>query len=352
MPIKGLSDITRWPRLGKIHTGKKVPTASGGLRPAATEYFVLPDELKGLLGEEPTELDIMFPAEDPEMFASQYYKSYTFDGLLCKGDGERCTRKIDPTTKDYFTSTSKGFEMVDLPCPGRSCPRYTEKKCKEIMCLQFLMPSIPGLGIWQLDTGSYHGMVAINSSIAMIKAICGRISMIPLKLVLEPKDVSPDGKKKTVRVLAVRINATLDKMKQLASEPLSNMLPPPPDESLPELLVVDPATGEILEEPNLDSDAEFDAIPSAGDEYRATKATEAVTPPAKPATPPNPYGFIPVELLKRIKDAGAWSSMEKDLVEKYGATTGTPKAKLASLSLEKAIAFTKEAEERIEAAGG
>jgi len=68
-PIKGISDIRRLPRLGKVRLGIKVEPPDKNPYPRATDYFVVPDEIKEYVGEKPKQLQIMFPVEDPEVFA-------------------------------------------------------------------------------------------------------------------------------------------------------------------------------------------------------------------------------------------------------------------------------------------
>jgi hypothetical protein len=53
MPIKGISEIVRLPRLGKIRLGIKKKTDAGVSYPSPTDYFVCPDELKKVFGEKP-----------------------------------------------------------------------------------------------------------------------------------------------------------------------------------------------------------------------------------------------------------------------------------------------------------
>src|SRR3989304_5673538 len=74
------------------------------------------------------------------------------------------------------------------------------------MNLQFLLPRVPGLGVWQIDTGSINSIRNINGCAAMVRAVCDRISWIPLTLTLEPQEVvnPDDGKKKIVRCLNLR----------------------------------------------------------------------------------------------------------------------------------------------------
>jgi hypothetical protein len=53
MPIKGIPEIVRLPRLGKIRLGIKKKTDAGVSYPSPTDYFVCPDELKKVFGEKP-----------------------------------------------------------------------------------------------------------------------------------------------------------------------------------------------------------------------------------------------------------------------------------------------------------
>lgn len=238
-PIRGLTESRRWPRLGKIHLGiKKQSVKSGAFYPSATDYFVVPPEVAEVVGEKPTELPILFPNEDDEKFASQFYRSYSMTrGLVCRGDGETCRRMVDAQTGELANRDSTDILWKDeLPCEGQDCPYYG-KQCKEVMNLQFLLPTVEGLGIWQIDTSSINSIKNINSAIELIRGVYGRIAMIPLLLTLEPIPVvnPDDGKKKTVRVLNLRIKGTMMELMQRTLKPAREMLLPVPlDTEAPE----------------------------------------------------------------------------------------------------------------------
>jgi hypothetical protein len=240
MPIKGLSEQRRLPRLGKIHLGyKKISERTGKEYPVATEYFVIPRELEQYLGVAPTEIPIMIPVEDEEIWASQYYKRYSRTrGLTCRGDGVTCKRMVDAQTGAMADRETKEVVWKEgLPCLGRQCPDYLAKECKETMNLQFIMPDIPGLGIWQVDTSSINSIRNINSASEMIRAVYKRISFIPLLLTLEPQEVinPDDGKKKTVRCLQIRARGTLRDLMIEAAKPVTELLLPGPVEDEPPL---------------------------------------------------------------------------------------------------------------------
>ena len=71
---------------------------------------------------------------------------------------------------------------------------------------------MPGWGVWQLDTKSVNGMINVNSCLALLRQLLGRVSGIPLILSLEPMEVHPEGRKKTVYVLQLRSRETMANM--------------------------------------------------------------------------------------------------------------------------------------------
>lgn len=86
-PIKDVSDIRRLPRLGKIRLGIKVEPPDKNPYPRATDFFVVPDEIKEYVEDEPKQLQIMFPVDDPGVFAPQFLKCYSLtQGLICLSD--------------------------------------------------------------------------------------------------------------------------------------------------------------------------------------------------------------------------------------------------------------------------
>jgi hypothetical protein len=203
LAIKGISDVRRMPRLGKIRLGvRETSRRTGGEFPRAVDYFVCnPDQstseaaaeaFHAVYGDRPKELEIMFPVDDREKFFEQWYRRYgSGTGLLCKGDGEtavECDRETG--------------EIREVECEPCSCEWLRKKHCRPVGTLQFLLYRVPGLGVWQIDTSSYYSIVNINSAVDFIKGLTGgRIAMIPLKLVVRPKEVTVEGRKKVIYVL-------------------------------------------------------------------------------------------------------------------------------------------------------
>jgi len=236
MPIKGVSDVVRLPRLGKISLGVKKETDTGTSYPSPTDHFVCPEEVRKIFGDKPKDLRIMFPTEDDSQWASQYLKYYSATrGLICRGDGEAAIARVDIRTGEIATREAQETELREIVCDPDTCVYYRHGQCKRVMNLQFLIPDCPGLGVYQLDTSSFYSIVNINSDIKLIRGICQRISMIPLSLRLVEQQVQPDGKKKTIHILSLTANYTLAEIQKYAQiPPGKSLLLPPPDTEAPE----------------------------------------------------------------------------------------------------------------------
>ena len=237
-----------------------------------------------LCGDKPRALDILIPVEDEELYCQQYYRKYSAtQGLVCKGTGETARVKVDTSTGAYADHNTKEFVYKEISCPGKECAYYKNKTCKEVMNLQFMLPKIPGLGVWQIDSGSANSIININSCAAMIRGLFGRLHMIPLLLTLESKEVNnPDtGKRQTVFVLNLRHQGNLydimNEVKVLQASLGTTMLPPAPDED---------------EEPDPEAVLELEAPPADPTGAQVTPAPPPAPAPAKPESLPG----APIEL--------------------------------------------------------
>lgn len=232
MPIKNLSDVRRLPRLGKISLGVKKTSSGGKEYPSEVDYFVVPEAIQKVFGEKPKELRIMFPVENRDVYFSQFYKCYGTSLLKCKGDGEKA-----------WTWDDQGG-LKEISCP---CEKLERGDCRQIGILQFLMPDIPGAGVWQVTTSSRNSIIDINSGIDFVRAIAGRAHMVPLLLKREPMEMQrlEDGKPKKSTHYTLRIDldndVSLRQLQRFGRITPETILLPPPDESKDELLY--PANG-------------------------------------------------------------------------------------------------------------
>jgi len=204
--IKDISDRRRLPRLGKIRLGVKVKhkTKPDLEYPRETDYFVCPEEVQKVFGEHPKELPIMFPIEDREIIFPQAYKYYgQSKGLKCIGDGETAMR----------VNEEGEFSQVDC-----LCELLNKKACQRRAHLMVIIPKVSVGGVYQIDLGSYHSIVDINSGIDYIRAMVGRFSWVPLILKRVPRETHGGEKKTTHYTLQVEFQGDIETINLLRED--------------------------------------------------------------------------------------------------------------------------------------
>lgn len=161
MPIKGLSEVRRLPRQGKIRLGIKKISDKGKEYPAEVDYFILDpsspieserekllSEFAALYGDQPKSIKIMFPVASPEVYFPQFYKRYgSSTALKCKGDGQTAVCATEEFTKDLKVIGRDDLGLPKVECKGKDCPYYKGKECTEVGTLQVLLPELPGAGV-------------------------------------------------------------------------------------------------------------------------------------------------------------------------------------------------------------
>lgn len=239
MAIKGLSNIRRLPRLGKIRLGiKKVSERTGKEYPAEVDYFILdpgtPSELENknlidafhrLYGEQPKSIKIMIPVVNSEVFFPQFYKCYGSGAMLkCKGDGETASCINSEFAKPLKVVGKDEMGLIKVECKGKECSYYQNGDCSEVAVLQVLLPDLPGAGVWQITTGSFHAIVNLNSCLDYIRAVCGRAHMLPLILERRAEEIVHEGKKTTHYILHINMDFKLADLQKFATVDPTKML--------------------------------------------------------------------------------------------------------------------------------
>ena len=252
---EGYSQNRQLPRLGKIRLGIKVekfrPNTNDSVQyPKETEHFVVPPEVEAVYGPTPTELDVMFPLDDPEVVFVQKLARYGASaGLKCHGDGEHAKELIEGTRE---------WKDIPCPCPHRKTDKNPKGDCTEQSSLMVLLPKVAMGGCYQITSRSYHTTVSLNSALDYIRALAGRIALIPLKLRREARDTHHDGKKQTHYTLNLILDATLPQLQQLRTDPVGLLIPAqyqiegPVDENPvdddPDEVIIEQQSGEVQEQ--------------------------------------------------------------------------------------------------------
>lgn len=208
MPLKDGIDVRpRVPRRGKIHLGEKGTTQQGKQYPKSLPHFRVPDEIKEFIGAEPTSLNVRFPYANPMDNVSYYFRRYGAGGICkCIGDGQTAME------------LGEDGQMHEIDCLGEGCPMYTDPKpkCRKVAKLSVILPDVPGIGIWQIDTASINTVLDLLGQMALVQGQGVPVTGVPFILERIPKQVAPDGKAKTVHVLTLKCPLTWDELGQRA----------------------------------------------------------------------------------------------------------------------------------------
>jgi len=271
--VKGVSDRRRLPRLGKIRLGVKVRNRGGMTKkcshgsnegcmycthPTETPHFVCPTEVQFIYGEKPKSLDVMIPVEDPTVIFPQAYKYYGKSrGIKCIGDGETAYEAING-------------EMKERACP---CEKL-DKGCSLTAHLLVMLPRVNVGGVYQIDTGSYHSIVDINSGIDYIKALVGRVALVPAKLERVPRTTYGAGSAQEHYTLMLTPNMEdIGSLDMLRRDQRAIMAP---DFAVPEPEVVNPAMNDdsvidIKDEEDMESSSPREEKEGGGDNMEEFK---------------------------------------------------------------------------------
>ena len=203
--IKGsFSERRRIPLLGRIRLGLKHqkvrPDKSVVEYPTETDYFVVPPEVEAVVGPQPRELTVMLPSEDVNTIFPQNLALFGSAGLKCTGNMEEAERLNEQTGE---------WEKRSCPCEFLKTDENPKGHCTESGTLVVILPEVSMGGTYQIRTGSYHSVVDINSGLDFVRALIGRISMVPLKLRRVARETHNDGKKQTHYTLSLTLDANI-----------------------------------------------------------------------------------------------------------------------------------------------
>ena len=284
MAIKGLSEVRRLPRVGKIRLGIK-KNKDGVEYPAEVDYFILdpqtPSELENKrlkdifhhkYGEQPKQIPVMLPVGDIDIVFPQFYKRYGKTTMLqCKGDGVEAVCTTDEFTEGLEEIGKTDMGLPKVKCLGPHCPYQKNRQCGRVGTLQVLLPELPGSGVWQITTGSYNSIVNINSCLDYVKTVAGRFNMIPVILERREQLIQNEGKARKHYIMHINLNVSLADLQKYASIDSTKIMLelPAPEESKEDILF---QINEIIDsEPVEETSAPKEAAPGTDKIDEATK---------------------------------------------------------------------------------
>ena len=220
MAIKGITP--RLPRLGMIRLGEKHEKGY----PINSQHFVFPQEgedgyelIKGRFdGEKIDVLRVSFPLNDIDATMADFWRMFTKSGLQCRGDGDIGRYYEYEERKDARGKKYTHKEMKERNCANKGCI-YSATDCKPSALISFCLQDAPGLGIWQMSTHSITAIQQFRGVLSLAMTVFGRINNLPFEIYRYPIEVAPDGKKKTVMSVGLRLSPIVSQNLLMAGDP-------------------------------------------------------------------------------------------------------------------------------------
>lgn len=351
--IPNVTSQVRYLRLGKIRLGEKV-AGQRGEYPKATDHFVFDDAAaplrkvydpdgKGCVMISPIHVPGNPKRGDRGWDFTSFWKTSRSaygktSGLFCRcEDGETASRSNKGLDKDEKPIDPQGWaalqvyekqegiklevgDRFDMPCPGEECPLFEKKVCKNLGTLDLMIPRVPGLGVWTVQTSSFNSIRNIESTLQqMADLLGGEIASIPLGLRLVPQQAVVEGKAKTIFVMELVCPHNLQQLAGLRRRALAS-------------------GGSILAAIEGEVPMPDDLYPHAGADL--DQQTRAETPAASPAA------IAPVDpIIAVVKDARA-------LGEALGMSKAQVEVEIRKAGREHVGALVEHWTEQLQAKGG
>lgn len=191
--------------------------------------------------------------------------------------------------------------LSDGPC--RCASETGDRKCKPTTRLSVMLPDVPGLGTWRLESHGYYAAVELSATAALLEAATAQGQILPARLRLEQRTKVEGGQTMRFAVPVLDIDVRVPEVLELGrGTPAASTLPHTPVAALPSGVSVSDA---------LDATAR-QAAPAARTARSAAELGPAIVDAAGPASEP------PAE--QQTADDGGVSAIP------FGDETGAPTA--------------------------
>jgi Recombination directionality factor-like len=242
----------RGQQIGRLRLGQLVPTKDGKMRPGRLDTFRFTtrsrhsaDAIADLYGGTVQDwngqfevittqnaIGVTIPPRD--QIVSQWYEMWNRGGAT-----RRCDSRIEQLSGGPclcpHADDIEDYEQVEAAAKERArlAKLNPPQACKTQTRISVMIPDLPGLGIFRLDTGSYYAAVEIGDAAAVMQAARNRDIYLPAILRIDQREKVAEGKttKYPVPVLEVLVTLRQIVTGALAAGGAVAQLPPPPGQA-------------------------------------------------------------------------------------------------------------------------
>ena len=175
---------------------------------------------------------------------SQWYEKWTAGGAERRCDSQReqisggpclCPHAENPGDENEAAAAALERSRLSSLNPPQACKLVTR--------ISVMLPDLPGLGVWRLDTGSYYAAVEIGDSAALMQYARNKGVYLPATLRIEQRKRVAGGQTKKYPVPVLEVLATFRDIAdgRLEAGGIAAQLPPAPGEQRRALTAGTPA---------------------------------------------------------------------------------------------------------------
>lgn len=202
--------------LGRLRTGVYVKPDKGRGHPTRSRTWIFTSPAEHYVKSAADEWGGTVEKWQPQGNGAQQFRVITkaeaIDAILPPGDPLSqslemwskggCQRRCDGLTEALSNSPCLCVEDYG--------PEFWKVAAKDDICkmttrLNVILPSMPDIGLWRVETGSYWGANEIAAAVDMLKAAAGESAMIPIRLRIEQRTRVSQGQTKHYPVIAVEL---------------------------------------------------------------------------------------------------------------------------------------------------
>lgn len=134
-------------------------------------------------------VDAILPPGDP---LAQYYEAWSRGGCARRCDGE--TEMLSDSSCLCVQDWGQDWHKVAGPRDGA---------CQMTTRLGVILPDMPDMGAWRVETHSYYSASEIAAAVDLLKGQLGTDAMVPVRLRIEPRTRVSQGKTKQFPVVTL-----------------------------------------------------------------------------------------------------------------------------------------------------
>ncbi len=238
-------------QIGRIRIGQKVKTAKGGMRPAKLDTFrfttaskTTAEAVAALFGgtvrdwegqfeviTDRSEIGVTVPPRDAVI--SQWYEMWSAGGCQRRCDSQREQISGGPCKCPHARNPADADEVADAALKRAELSKTNPPQaCKLVTRINVMIPDLPGLGVFRLDTGSFYAAGESGDKADLMEMARERNVFLPANLRIEQRKRVAGGQTKTYPVPVLEILSTFRAITTGALEAagMAAQLPPAPGE--------------------------------------------------------------------------------------------------------------------------